>query len=147
MNNAELFINGADALRNMQIALDPYGRVTLDGYALILVDTEGQVHYTERAPRRADVDGSYEKGLEAFKKINWGKLAKPNTPSVEMVLQRFFPELKLKAYAMWADSSLGVCAQTFAVYSELSQAEQTKICDTIDTSIDLRNQSTTFTMR
>lgn len=147
MNNAEQFNNGAEALRNVQIALDPTGRVTLDGYALILVDTDGNVHYTERSPSRGDVDGSYVKGLEALKKINWGREAKPNTPSVEMVIQRFFPEMRLKAYAMWANSSVGVCAQTFAVYSALNAAEQTKICDTIDTSIDLRNQGTTFTMR
>lgn len=147
MTNSELFNAGAEQLRNVGIALDPYGRTKLDGYALILVDNEGSVHFTEKAPSDDSVDAAYLKGLEFLKNTKWNKVAQPNTPSVEMVLRQFFPELDVKAYAMWASSSTGATAQTHAVYKSLSNEEQTKICDTIETSIELRNQNTTFTMR
>ena len=149
MNNTLIFNAGAEQLKSVKVALDPYGKTCLDGYALLLVDTDGAVHVTEKESTVTNVntvDTAYIKTLESFMNLNWKKESKPNTPSVEMLLNMYFPELSVKAYAMWANSTTGVCAQTHAVYSALTSDEHLKICDTIKTCTELRNKNTTFTM-
>ena len=145
--NKEIFERGAQILAQTKIALDPYGKTWMDGYTLLLVDNDGEVY----AANKPDSENKYktENGtaLDAFKKVNWSKESSPNTPSVEMLVDSLFESMCLKAYAMWAVSSKGVCASTHAVYESLNASEKVKMCDTMEACKDTYSTVSCITVR
>ncbi len=147
MNNQnEQFMTGSENLKNNKIALDPNGRNFLAGYLLVLISSDGKLMLTKKCPATKNNESTYKNMIQQLVKSSWNKLQKPNTPSVEMLLNVCYPELDIKAYAMWGVSSNGVNASTYAVYEKLTDTEIEKICDTMSMCVELYDTDNTFIM-
>ncbi len=146
--NEELndFQRGCNNLKNSKVALNPQGTVFMDGYMLLLVTTDGKILLTKKSPSNTNHETTYKTSMDQLKNINWNKRQKPNTPSVEMLLNLYFPNIQIKAYAMWAISNTGINASTIAVYEQLKEREITKICDTMEMCSNLYYSDNTFIM-
>lgn len=145
MNTSSTFNEGVNALNGIQIALSPTGDVWLDGYVLMFVTSDGEICVSSKPDSGDKYASEMRMAMAQFKDINWRKKAYPTTPSVEMLVSNFFSSLKLKAYAMWAVSSAGACASTYAVYSSLTNEETMRLCDTMENCKDSYTQHSSIT--